>query len=74
MIELTVCPRSGGLHATGLFMHDKYYYYYDPNGSNGEYRDTSIEDIARFIFNKYSDSLKIIEAGIVIYDFVDDKR
>lgn len=76
-------------HATGLFKHGKDYYFYDPNSKMGEYRCSSIEEIAEIIFNNIDYSFicdketytlgSLVQQsqqniGIVIYTFDGKKR
>jgi hypothetical protein len=70
MIYLVVpSPNTSDLHANGLFKHGEYYYYYDPNEDKGEYKDTSIENIAKIIFREYSESQSTLRIALVVYDF-----
>ncbi|HBS52065.1 MAG TPA: hypothetical protein DEA62_03670, partial [Coxiellaceae bacterium] len=43
-------------HVTGLFKHEKYYYYYDSDYYNGELKSASIKDIVDFIMIGFRDS------------------
>jgi hypothetical protein len=73
LVELNV-PHALEPHANGLYKHGEFYYYYEPNEEKGEYKSTSLEKIAKIVFNTYCKSTSTCKIGFTVYDFEDEQK
>ena len=69
LVFIIISFPGGFRHCNGLYKHGETYYRYEPNDNMGEYQDTSIEEIAKIIFDKYCTPENKVEIELLIYDF-----
>jgi hypothetical protein len=72
LIDISINSGKVG-HANGLIKHQGVYYYYEPDSTWNEYKNTSVDKIAQIIFNKKFDINRLqgnnFILGFAVYSF-----